>query len=122
MTINAGHVENAPTLAQPGSSLFRYVAKIDAVEYEKCTSSPHFAIWLLLEHDICLSLPSCLFTMCVYVYCVWFLSPENPTRGQLLPVLSLYSSIKQSWSRCVNVQQDIWLKLYMNIRKHLLGC
>ena len=40
MTINAGYVENAPTLAQPGSALFRYVAKMAAVEYEKCTS-PH---------------------------------------------------------------------------------
>ena len=34
MTINAGYVENAPTLAQPGSALFRYVAKMAAVEYE----------------------------------------------------------------------------------------
>ena len=40
MTINAGYVENAPTLAQPGSALFRYVANMAAVEYEKCTS-PH---------------------------------------------------------------------------------
>ena len=40
ITINAGYVENAPTLAQPGSALFRYVAKMAAVEYEKCTS-PH---------------------------------------------------------------------------------
>ena len=40
MTINAGYVENAPTLPQPGSVLFRYVAKMAAVEYEKCTS-PH---------------------------------------------------------------------------------
>jgi hypothetical protein len=40
MTINAGYVENALTLAQPGSALFRYVAKMAAVEYEKCTS-PH---------------------------------------------------------------------------------
>ena len=40
MTINAGYVENAPTLAQPGSALFRYAAKMAAVEYEKCTS-PH---------------------------------------------------------------------------------
>ena len=40
MTINAGYVENAPTLAQPGSALFRYIAKMAAVEYEKCTS-PH---------------------------------------------------------------------------------
>ena len=40
MTINAGYVENAPTLAQPRSALFRYVAKMAAVEYEKCTS-PH---------------------------------------------------------------------------------
>ena len=39
MTINAGYVENAPTMAQPGSALFRYIAKM-AVEYEKCTS-PH---------------------------------------------------------------------------------
>jgi hypothetical protein len=38
MTINAGYVVNAPTLAQPGSALFRYVAKMAAVEYEKCTS------------------------------------------------------------------------------------
>jgi hypothetical protein len=38
MTINAGYVGNAPTLAQPGSALFRYVAKRAAVEYEKCTS------------------------------------------------------------------------------------
>ena len=40
MTINAGYVENAPTLAQPGSALFRYVARMAAVEYEKCTQ-PH---------------------------------------------------------------------------------
>ena len=40
MTINAGYVENAPTLAQPGSALFRYLARMAAVEYEKCTS-PH---------------------------------------------------------------------------------
>ena len=40
MTINADYVENAPTLAQLGSALFRYVAKMAAVEYEKCTS-PH---------------------------------------------------------------------------------
>ena len=32
MTINAGYVENAPTLAQPGSALFRYVAKVAADE------------------------------------------------------------------------------------------
>ena len=32
---NEGYVENAPTLAQPGSALFRYVAKMAAVEYEK---------------------------------------------------------------------------------------
>ena len=38
MTINAGYMENAPTLAQPGSALFRYVAKVAADE--KCTS-PH---------------------------------------------------------------------------------
>ena len=38
MTINAGYVENAPTLALPGSTLFRYVAKMAAVEYEKCTT------------------------------------------------------------------------------------
>ena len=38
MTINAGYVENAPTSAQPGSALFRYVAKMAAVEYEKCTA------------------------------------------------------------------------------------
>ena len=38
MTINAGYVENAPTLAQACSALFRYVAKMAAVEYEKCTS------------------------------------------------------------------------------------
>ena len=31
-------MENAPTLAQPGSALFRYVAKMAAVEYEKCPS------------------------------------------------------------------------------------
>ena len=44
MTINAGYVENAPTLAQPGSALFRYVAKMAAVEYEKCASihTPRF--------------------------------------------------------------------------------
>jgi hypothetical protein len=35
MTINAGYMENAPTLAQPGSALFRYVAKVAVVEYEK---------------------------------------------------------------------------------------
>ena len=29
-------MENTPTLAQPGSTLFRYVAKMAAVEYEKC--------------------------------------------------------------------------------------
>ena len=40
MTIKAGYVENTPTLAQPGSALFRYVAKMAAVEYEKYTS-PH---------------------------------------------------------------------------------
>ena len=40
MTINAVNVENAPTLAQPGSAFFCYVAKIAAVVYEKCTS-PH---------------------------------------------------------------------------------
>ena len=40
MTINAGYVENAPTSAQPGSALFRYVAKMAAVEFGKCTS-PH---------------------------------------------------------------------------------
>ena len=39
MTINAGYVENAPTLAQPGSALFRYVAKMAAVEYKKCLST-----------------------------------------------------------------------------------
>ena len=38
MTINAGYVENVPTLAQPGSALFRYVTKMAAVEYEKWTS------------------------------------------------------------------------------------
>ena len=38
MTINAGYVENAQTLAQPGSALFRYVAKMAAVESERCTS------------------------------------------------------------------------------------
>jgi hypothetical protein len=38
MTINVEYVENAPTLAQPGSALFCYVAKMAAVEYEKCTS------------------------------------------------------------------------------------
>ena len=40
MTIKAGYVENTPTLAQPGSALFRYEAKMAAVEYEKCTT-PH---------------------------------------------------------------------------------
>ena len=40
ITINVGYVENAPTLAQPGPALFRYVAEMAAVEYEKCTS-PH---------------------------------------------------------------------------------
>ena len=40
LAINAGYVENAPTLAQPGSALFHYVAKMAAVEHEKCTS-PH---------------------------------------------------------------------------------
>ena len=35
---HAGYVETAPTLAQPGSALFRYVAKMAAVEYEKCSS------------------------------------------------------------------------------------
>jgi hypothetical protein len=38
MTINVGYVEKAPTLAQPGSALFRYIAKMAAVEYEKCTA------------------------------------------------------------------------------------
>jgi hypothetical protein len=38
MTINAGYVENAQILAQPGSALFRYVAKMAAVEYEKCAA------------------------------------------------------------------------------------
>ena len=44
MNINVGYVENVPTLAQPGSALFRYVAKMAAVEYEKCTLPPttHF--------------------------------------------------------------------------------
>ena len=38
------HVENALKLAQPGSALFRYVAKMAAVEYEKCASihTPRF--------------------------------------------------------------------------------
>ena len=44
MTINAGYVENAPTLAQPGSALFRYIAKMAAVEYEKVCVATHFAI------------------------------------------------------------------------------
>ena len=38
MTINAGYVENASTSAKPGFALFRDVAKMAAVEYEKCTS------------------------------------------------------------------------------------
>ena len=46
MTINAGYVENAQTLAQPGSALFRYIAKM-AVEYEKCTS-PHTSVFSTL--------------------------------------------------------------------------
>ncbi|CAL8349386.1 unnamed protein product [Boreogadus saida] len=37
-SIIAGYVENAPTLTQPGSALVRYVAKMAAVEYEKCTA------------------------------------------------------------------------------------
>ena len=37
-------MEDEPTLAQPGSTLFRYVAKMAAVEYEKCASihTPRF--------------------------------------------------------------------------------
>ena len=38
MTINAGYVENVPMLAQPGAALFRYIAKMAVVEYEKCAS------------------------------------------------------------------------------------
>ena len=38
-------VENAPTLAQPGSTLVRYVAKMAAVEYEKCTSTSIHTSW-----------------------------------------------------------------------------
>ena len=34
LSINVGYVENAPTLAQPGPALLRYVAKMAAVEYE----------------------------------------------------------------------------------------
>jgi hypothetical protein len=44
-------VENAPTLAQPGSALFRYVAKMAAVEYEKCTS-PHASRFDRFEYTI----------------------------------------------------------------------
>ena len=51
MTINAGYVENAPTLAQPGSALFRYVARMAAVEYEKCTS-PHTSRFDRFEYTI----------------------------------------------------------------------
>ena len=57
MTINARYVENAPTLAQPGSALFRYIAKMAAVEYEKCTSIHtsrfdrfEYTIWVLSVH------------------------------------------------------------------------
>ena len=38
MNINVGYVENVPTLAQPGSALFRYVAKMAAVKYGECPS------------------------------------------------------------------------------------
>ena len=44
-------MENAPTLAQPGSTLFRYVAEIDAVEYEKCTSI-HTSLFDRFEYTI----------------------------------------------------------------------
>ena len=51
MTINAGYVENVPTLAPSGSALFRYMAKMAAVEYEKCTS-PHTSWFDRFEHTI----------------------------------------------------------------------
>ena len=51
MTINAGYVENAQILAQPGSALFRYVAKMAAVEYEKCTL-PHTLRFDRFEYTI----------------------------------------------------------------------
>ena len=44
MTINAGYVDNVPTLPQPGPALFRYVAKMAAVEYEKCASILPFSV------------------------------------------------------------------------------
>ena len=37
-SINAGFVKNVQMLAQPGSALFRYVAKMAAVKYEECAS------------------------------------------------------------------------------------
>ena len=49
MTINAGYVENAQTLAQHGFALFRYVARMAAVEYEKCTS-PHTSRFDRFQH------------------------------------------------------------------------
>ena len=51
MTINARYVENALSLAQPGSALFRYVAKMAAVEYEKCTS-PHTSRFDCFDYNI----------------------------------------------------------------------
>ena len=36
--MNAGYVENAQTLFLAWLRLFRYVAKMAAVEYEKCAS------------------------------------------------------------------------------------
>ncbi|CAL8363135.1 unnamed protein product [Arctogadus glacialis] len=51
MTINAGFVENALTLAQPDYALFRYIAKMAAVEYEKCPS-PHTSRFDRFEYTI----------------------------------------------------------------------
>ena len=50
-SINAGYVENVPISAQPGSALFRYVAKMAAVEYEKCTL-PHTSRFDRFEYTI----------------------------------------------------------------------
>ena len=49
MTINVGYVENAPN--DFGSALFRYVAKMAAVEYEKCRS-PHTSRFDSFEYTI----------------------------------------------------------------------
>lgn len=49
--INAGYVESTLTLAQPGSALFLYVAKMAALEYEKCTLI-HTSRFDLFEYTI----------------------------------------------------------------------